>query len=35
MIPMETLREKKIWLIASRRICRKRFSVSPSKFGVR
>ena len=35
MIPMETLSEKKIWLIASSRICRKRLTVSPSKLGVR
>ena len=33
IMPMETLREKKSWLMASSRICRKRCTVNPLKLG--
>ena len=35
MMPMLTLREKKSWLMASSKICKKRLTVSPSMCGVR
>lgn len=35
MIPMDTLKEKNNWLIASREICKNRVTVSPFTSGVR
>ncbi len=33
-MPMETTKEKNSWLIASSKICKNRWTVNPSKFGV-
>ena len=34
-MPMDTLREKNSWLMASSKICKKRLTVSPFMCGVR